>query len=252
MGEKIHVLKLKRLHEIRLRHQGYGHDPEGPEQARSLVVGDKENTAIHRKTEREANEEDTKLVYDEISASTEVPPCSAACDDGALANLSTSQTKPELCGAKSKEQNLDVRPKTRAAAKFQNARQKSKKPANIMFGLDGDVKIGDFGLVTAESDDDVQMERTIYKGTPSYMAPEQKSETTYDRKVDIYSSGLIYFELLCKTNTGHERATYMIIRSMLSVKPEDRPEASQLKADLEQYAARLNTQAIERRGSRTV
>ncbi|XP_050932597.1 uncharacterized protein LOC108885817 [Lates calcarifer] len=413
-----------------------------------LVVGDKENTAIHRKTEQEANEEDAKLVYDEISASTEGPLCSAACDDGALANLSTSQTKPELCGTKSKEQNLDVRPKTRAAAYFQNARQKSKKdaltpeetktkngentpsensgknfasefdsikklgrgafgcvfkatqkllgkdyaikivpykekalreakalsdlhhrnivryyscwkedseyqwdntddscstsrsstdssvkylyiqmelcktetlkdwinekntrsssnskrgkesltialqivsgveyihskmlihrdlkPANIMFGLDGDVKIGDFGLVTAENDDDAQMERTVYKGTPSYMAPEQKSETTYDRKVDIYSSALIYFELLWKTNTGHERATvwrdarrqklprefshsfpteYMIIRTMLSVKPEDRPEASQLTTDLEQYAARLNTQAIERRGSRTV
>lgn len=44
-----------------------------------------------------------------------------------------------------------------------------------MFGDEGKVKIGDFGLVTAENDDDAEnlIERTVYKGTPCYMAPEQ-------------------------------------------------------------------------------
>lgn len=50
-----------------------------------------------------------------------------------------------------------------------------RQPANILFGQHGEVKIGDFGLVTVENNADAEnlLERTVYKGTPSYMAPEQ-------------------------------------------------------------------------------
>lgn len=141
------------------------------------------------------------------------------------------------------------------------------KPANIMFGQDGEVKIGDFGLVATESYDvDNLVERSKSKGTPSYMAPEQKGEKTYDRKVDIFALGLIYFELLWNISTGHERAEILgdarnqklpqafcqhfgheslMIKSMLCLKPENRPEASQLKAELEK--CRRANEALEQR-----
>ncbi|XP_061601513.1 interferon-induced, double-stranded RNA-activated protein kinase-like isoform X2 [Cololabis saira] len=129
------------------------------------------------------------------------------------------------------------------------------KPANIMFGRTGAVKIGDFGLVTAEIEDDAEnlKERSWYKGTPSYMAPEQRNRIPYDRKVDIFSLGLIYFELLWKIDldekttvwnnardrnlpqafSHHFHSESQLIKSMLCANPEDRPEACKLKLELE-------------------
>uniref|UniRef100_A0AAQ5YKH3 non-specific serine/threonine protein kinase n=1 Tax=Amphiprion ocellaris TaxID=80972 RepID=A0AAQ5YKH3_AMPOC len=138
------------------------------------------------------------------------------------------------------------------------------KPANIMFGKDGKVKIGDFGLATAETDDDnvKLMDRTDRAGTRSYMAPEQVRYKGYGRKVDIFALGLIYFELLWKLSSGHERGKVLInarnrmlpeefspkfpqenqiILSMLSEKPENRPEASVLKTEMEKWTHSFTT-----------
>ncbi|KAG1963025.1 interferon-induced, double-stranded RNA-activated protein kinase [Pimephales promelas] len=129
------------------------------------------------------------------------------------------------------------------------------KPPNIMFSSDGGVKVGDFGLVTAaENDNDERMlERTKRTGTRSYMSPEQATQTSYDKKVDIYALGLIYFELIYNFNTAHEKKKiwadlrsrvfppkfsekfsfeHKLIDRMLSANPEDRPDATELIREL--------------------
>lgn len=90
------------------------------------------------------------------------------------------------------------------------------KPSNIFFSLDGQIKVGDFGLVK-DMEDAFDLElikkgtppsyrgHTVEVGTQLYMSPEQFRSRIYDYKVDIYSLGLIFFELLVPFSTEMER-----------------------------------------------
>uniref|UniRef100_A0A4W5JW73 Uncharacterized protein n=1 Tax=Hucho hucho TaxID=62062 RepID=A0A4W5JW73_9TELE len=80
------------------------------------------------------------------------------------------------------------------------------KPENILFGSDGTVKIGDFGLVTTITTlSGAPMYRSVNKGTALYMSPEQKTAGKYDEKTDIFSLGVICFELLWYMSTVSEK-----------------------------------------------
>uniref|UniRef100_A0A8C9XGP2 non-specific serine/threonine protein kinase n=1 Tax=Sander lucioperca TaxID=283035 RepID=A0A8C9XGP2_SANLU len=166
--------------------------------------------------------------------------------------------------SKRREESLSIAQQIVSGVEYIHSKKhihRDLKPANILFGLDGEVKIGDFGLVTT---DDALMDRTENRGTPSYMAPEQRKKN-YDRKVDIFALGLIYLELLWKVSTGHERRVVLddarcqklpkdfsktfpqennIIELMLREKPEDRPDASKLKAELEKWAKTFSTKNV--------
>ncbi|XP_034531018.1 eukaryotic translation initiation factor 2-alpha kinase 3 [Notolabrus celidotus] len=135
------------------------------------------------------------------------------------------------------------------------------KPSNIFFTMDDVVKVGDFGLVTAmdqEEDEDepssltpapLLTRHTGQVGTKLYMSPEQLSGNSYSHKVDIYSLGLILFELLYPFRTQMERVRTLtevralrfpevfsknnvqelsMVRSMLSWSPSERPEAADI------------------------
>ncbi|XP_051237586.1 eukaryotic translation initiation factor 2-alpha kinase 3 [Dicentrarchus labrax] len=135
------------------------------------------------------------------------------------------------------------------------------KPSNIFFTMDDVVKVGDFGLVTAmeqEEDEDeasaltpapLLTRHTGQVGTKLYMSPEQLSGNSYSHKVDIYSLGLILFELLYPFRTQMERVRTLtevralrfpevfsknnvqelsMVHSMLSWSPSERPEAAEI------------------------
>lgn len=65
------------------------------------------------------------------------------------------------------------------------------KPDNILITKTGNVKICDFGWAISASE-----ERKTYCGTLDYMAPEIMRESQYSNKVDIWSLGIILYELL--------------------------------------------------------
>lgn len=114
--------------------------------------------------------------------------------------------------------------------------------SNIFFALDGQIKIGDFGLVTDMSDIPIDpltssssnssasfdldftiighKKHTQRVGTSLYMSPEQARGQAYNYKVDIYSLGLIFFELLNYFHTETER--YKVLQAIKGNKyPDD-------------------------------
>lgn len=69
------------------------------------------------------------------------------------------------------------------------------KPANIMISAEGQVKIGDFGFAESQS-----LAGDQILGTPGYMAPEDILSNEVDRHSDIFSLGVVFYELLSGEN----------------------------------------------------
>jgi serine/threonine-protein kinase len=68
------------------------------------------------------------------------------------------------------------------------------KPANVMLTAAGEIKIADFGIARVESSSLTQVGTLM--GTPSYMSPEQFMGQTVDARSDIYSAGVLLYQLL--------------------------------------------------------
>lgn len=128
------------------------------------------------------------------------------------------------------------------------------KPANILVDDDDQVKIVDFGLAAAASSADSRITKTgILVGTPTYMAPEQVRARTIDHRTDIYSLGILMYEIFVgrtpykgedhlatlfqhvegkavpahKANPKISETLSQVIMKTMSVNPEDRYQTAE-------------------------
>ena len=117
------------------------------------------------------------------------------------------------------------------------------KPANVMLRADGTLCLIDFGLAKANEDAELTGSREIF-GTPYYMSPEQGHAELIDARSDLYSLGVVFYEMLIgrKPYTGasameviykHKRAELPaidprysayegLLRRLLAKSPQDR------------------------------
>jgi serine/threonine-protein kinase len=93
------------------------------------------------------------------------------------------------------------------------------KPSNIMMIRDGHVKITDFGIARMASSN-VKTQTGMVLGSPKYMSPEQVMGQTLDLRSDIFSLGVMLYELLTgKTPFNGENISAIMYQTVNTVPP---------------------------------
>ena len=99
-------------------------------------------------------------------------------------------------------------------------------PSNIMITKDGSVKILDFGIAFSLTDDEsAQTQALSIVGTPAYFSPEQANGNQGDERSDIYSLGVVLFEMLTGRVPFAAKAPVDVARAHLD---EEAPSPSSL------------------------
>ena len=103
------------------------------------------------------------------------------------------------------------------------------KPQNVMVTPEGRAVIMDFGIARELSTDEISTATSDVIGTPAYMAPERMLGNRVDQRADIYSLGVILFELATRRRPFSGMTVFDMAKNQLSVDP---PNPSAINPDL--------------------
>jgi eukaryotic-like serine/threonine-protein kinase len=112
-----------------------------------------------------------------------------------------------------------------AQAHAKNVIHRDVKPANILISEDGRVKVGDFGVARLAEGSSDGASATIV-GTPRYMAPEQARGLRSTPATDVYSVGVVLYEMLAGTPPFTERSAVELALRHLRDKPPPLPSGT--------------------------
>lgn len=93
------------------------------------------------------------------------------------------------------------------------------KPENVIIDADDQVKLTDFGVAQVRNSGLVQTQAGSIVGTPLYAAPEQLSDSRVDRRADLYSIGVVLFEMLTGEVPFYDDNVVRLINQITSEPP---------------------------------
>jgi len=100
------------------------------------------------------------------------------------------------------------------------------KPANILLAGESDIKISDFGAALTVAAETTQLSGV---GSPAYMSPEQVKELPLTYQTDIFSLGVVMFQLLTGRLPFQGANNYSMIYQIINVEP---PRPMQVRPDI--------------------
>jgi eukaryotic-like serine/threonine-protein kinase len=123
------------------------------------------------------------------------------------------------------------------------------KPANVMVTVDGHSKLTDFGVARFTEPDASQIDMTRAGqliGTPSYMSPEQIQGQTIDRRSDVFSAGILLYQLLTwkKPFSGSQ---WELAKKIIEDDPVWPSKVVEIPPEIDRVVARAMAKQPERR-----
>jgi serine/threonine-protein kinase len=123
-----------------------------------------------------------------------------------------------------------------------NVIHRDVSPANLFVTENGIVKVLDFGIAKAKDASAHTQDGTV-KGKYAYMAPEQLRSDETDRRVDVFSLGVVGFEMLALRRLFQRKTDYLTFRAVMELPI---PSLGQFRPDLPPAVAETFSRALDR------
>jgi serine/threonine protein kinase len=114
------------------------------------------------------------------------------------------------------------------------------KPANILMSGDSDIKISDFGAALTMASETTQITGV---GSPAYMSPEQVKEQPLNYQTDIFSLGVVMYQLLTGRLPFQGTNNYSMIYQIINIDP---PPLTQVRPDIPVAVEGIVTRALQK------